>query len=79
VQPALETDYRQSFERPEQKATSVTGRRCGGPSGKVSKRDRDRFVKLIRQSAQAGAEHDAQFGDQVGPFANGILERIKPD
>jgi hypothetical protein len=57
----------------------VTGRRCGGPSGKVSKRDRDRFVKLIRQSAQAGAEHDAQFGDQVGPFANGILERIKPD
>jgi hypothetical protein len=74
VEPALEHHDRSRREPTEQQPADVTRRRSGGPAGQVAERDGDRLVKIVRESAETGAENDPDLGDEGSPGSNGGLE-----
>ena len=77
VEAALEHDDRPPAERAEQQPADVARRGRGRPAGQVGERDRDGVLEVVGEAAEPGAEDDPDLGHEVGPGADGRLERVE--
>jgi hypothetical protein len=70
MEPALEHDHGPPAERAEEQPADVPG--CGRrrPAGQIAERDGHRIVEVVGQAAQAGAQDDADLGDEIGVLAD---------
>src|SRR6185312_17522647 len=77
VEPTLEHDDHPTAEPAEEQSPDVPRRGRGGPARELGEGDRDRFLELVREAAEAGTQDDPDLRYQVRPRADGRLERVE--